>query len=253
MSYKDRFKDQIALVTGASSGIGKAIANRILSEGGIVYGVDSNYAGLLELQKEFETHKEQLHIKTLDVTNEEEVAKVCDEIAAQYNKLDITVNSAGIVGPTAKKILEYETASYHKVIDVNLNGSYHLMKHSVRVMEPNNYGRILMLASIAGKEGNPGMVGYTVSKAGVIGLVKGIAKEYADTGITVNGLAPAVIATPMNLKTSQEQLDYMTQKIPMGRLGKPEEVTSLACWIVSKESSFNTGVIFDLSGGRATY
>jgi 3-oxoacyl-[acyl-carrier protein] reductase len=120
-------------------------------------------------------------------------------------------------------------------------------------MKKNNYGRILLIASIAGKEGNPYMAGYSATKAGVIGLVKGIGKEYAETGITVNGLAPAVIKTPMNDNTAPEQLAYMTAKIPMKRLGTVEEVAALAAWIVSKESSFNTGFVFDISGGRATY
>jgi 3-oxoacyl-[acyl-carrier protein] reductase len=120
-------------------------------------------------------------------------------------------------------------------------------------MLPRNYGRILLLASMAGKDGNPGMAGYTASKAGVIGLVKGIGKEYAASGITVNGLAPALIATPLNLATAQEMLDYMAKLIPMGRLGTVEEVAALATWIVSPEASFNTGFVFDLSGGRAVY
>ena len=120
-------------------------------------------------------------------------------------------------------------------------------------MLPRGYGRILLLASMSGKDGNPGMAGYTASKGGVFSFVKGIGKEYATSGITVNGLAPAVIATPMNLDTAPEQLDYMTKLIPMGRLGTVEEVAALACWIVSPEASFNTGFVFDLSGGRATY
>jgi 3-oxoacyl-[acyl-carrier protein] reductase len=136
---------------------------------------------------------------------------------------------------------------------VNLRGSFLMTKYAVKAMEKHNYGRILLLASIAGKEGNPFMAGYSSMKAGVIGLVKGIGKEYAKTGITINGLAPAVIKTPMNEKTAPEQLAYMTAKIPMGRLGTVEEVAALSCWIVSKEASFNTGFIFDISGGRATY
>lgn len=120
-------------------------------------------------------------------------------------------------------------------------------------MQQNKYGRIVMIASIAGKEGNPNMIGYSATKAGVIGLVKGLGKEYADEGITVNGIAPAVIQTPMNADTAPEQLAYMASKIPMQRLGTVAETASLACWIASKEASFNTGFIFDLSGGRATY
>ena len=128
-----------------------------------------------------------------------------------------------------------------------------MTKHAIKAMEVHNYGRILLIASIAGKEGNPGMTGYSSTKAGVIGLVKGIGKEYAQTGITVNGLAPAVIKTAFNDNTAPEQLAYMTAKIPMNRLGTVEEVASLASWIVSKEASFNTGFVFDISGGRATY
>ncbi len=128
-----------------------------------------------------------------------------------------------------------------------------MTKYALKAMEKNNYGRILLIASIAGKEGNPFMTGYSSMKAGVIGLVKGAGKEYASTGITINGMAPAVIKTAMNENTAPEQLAYMTSKIPMGRLGTAGEVASLAAWIVSKEASFNTGFIFDLSGGRATY
>jgi 2-dehydro-3-deoxy-L-rhamnonate dehydrogenase (NAD+) len=128
-----------------------------------------------------------------------------------------------------------------------------MLKHSLPAMLEQNYGRILLIASISGKEGNPGMVGYSTSKAGVIGLVKAVGKEYATSGVTINALAPAVIQTPMNQDTSPEQLKYMLDRIPMKRLGTVEEVASLACWIVSAEASFNTGFIFDLSGGRATY
>ncbi|HEU0064101.1 MAG TPA: SDR family oxidoreductase, partial [Flavisolibacter sp.] len=136
---------------------------------------------------------------------------------------------------------------------INLKGTFLMTKHIIKSMLKNNYGRILLIASIAGKEGNPGMVGYSATKAGVTGIVKGVGKEYAETGITVNGLAPAVIKTAMNDNTDPEQLDYMTAKIPMKRLGTIEEVASLSAWIVSKESTFNTGFVFDISGGRATY
>jgi 3-oxoacyl-[acyl-carrier protein] reductase len=120
-------------------------------------------------------------------------------------------------------------------------------------MLERNYGRILLISSIGGKEGNPGMVGYAAAKSGVMGLVKGVGKEYAETGVTVNGLAPAVIATPMNLDTDTQLLRYMADRIPMKRLGTVEEVAAISCWIVSREASFNTGFIFDLSGGRATF
>ena len=128
-----------------------------------------------------------------------------------------------------------------------------MAKYAIKAMERHNYGRILLIASIAGKEGNPTMVGYSATKSGVIGLVKGIAKEYADTGITINGLAPAVIKTAMNENTAPEQLAYLTAKIPMKRLGTVEEVAAISAWVVSKECSFTTGFVFDISGGRATY
>jgi 3-oxoacyl-[acyl-carrier protein] reductase len=163
------------------------------------------------------------------------------------------VNSAGIIGPTSTKITDYSTEAFDKICAVNLKGTFLAAKYALKVMEKNNYGRILLIASTAGKEGNPGMVGYSATKSGVIGLVKGIAKEYAETNITINGLAPAVIKTVMNENTAPDQLAYMTAKIPMKRMGTVEEVAALSAWIVSKECSFTTGFVFDLSGGRATY
>ncbi|RYF84566.1 MAG: SDR family oxidoreductase, partial [Chitinophagaceae bacterium] len=163
------------------------------------------------------------------------------------------VNAAGIVGPTSTKIVDYPTTEFDKIYAVNLKGTFLMTKYMLEVMRKTGKGRILLIASIAGKEGNPGMVGYSSTKAGVIGLVKGVAKEFADDGITINGLAPAVIRTPMNENTSAEQLSYMTAKIPMQRLGTVEEVAAVCCYIVSDENSFSTGFIYDISGGRATY
>jgi len=174
-------------------------------------------------------------------------------MAQEIGQLDVLVHSAGIVGPTSTRITDYPTEAFDQIYQVNLRGSFLMTKYALPLMEKRQYGRILLIASIAGKEGNPGMVGYSSTKSGVIGLVKGVAKEYATTGITVNGLAPAVIKTPMNAQTAPEQLAYMTAKIPMGRLGEPEEVAALVSFIVSRENSFSTGFIYDLSGGRATY
>ena len=163
------------------------------------------------------------------------------------------VNAAGIVGPTSTRITDYSLSAFDDIYSVNLRGAFLMTRHAIRIMEKRNYGRILLIASIAGKEGNPGMVGYSATKAGVIGLVKGVGKEDAETGITVNGLAPAVIRTAMNENTAPEQLEYMISKIPMKRLGTVAEVASIATWILSKDASFTTGFVFDLSGGRATY
>ena len=157
------------------------------------------------------------------------------------------------MGPTSTRITEYPTEAFDEIYAVNLRGTFLMAKYALQAMEPAGYGRILLIASIAGKEGNPGMVGYSATKAGGIGLVKGIGKEYAQSGITINGLAPAVIKTAMNADTHPDQLAYMTAKIPMGRLGTVEEVAAMASWIVSEECTFSTGFVFDLSGGRATY
>jgi 3-oxoacyl-[acyl-carrier protein] reductase len=157
------------------------------------------------------------------------------------------------MGPTGIRITDYSVEAYDQIYAVNLRGAFLMTKYAVQAMEKRSYGRILLIASIAGKEGNPYMAGYSSMKAGVIGLVKGIGKEYAEIGITVNGLAPAVIRTAMNEATAPEQLAYMTARIPMKRMGTVEEVAAISAWIVSRESSFTTGFVFDISGGRATY
>jgi 3-oxoacyl-[acyl-carrier protein] reductase len=163
------------------------------------------------------------------------------------------INCAGVVGVTNKTILDYPFAEFERVQRVNLGGSFLMTKYSLPGMLKRRYGRILLIASIAGKEGNPFMSGYTCSKAGVIGLVKGIAKEYAESGVTVNGLAPAVVLTDLVRGCAAEQVEYMTSRIPMKRCGTIDEVASMSAWIVSPECSFTTGFVFDLSGGRATY
>jgi len=248
-----RFESQVAIITGAADGIGKAIAERIASEGGTVALFDINEELLYKTVNDFKEKGYNVSGHTVDVASEEKVKKRIEEVEAANGKIDIMVNSAGIVGPSNTYITEYPVEAFDNVYAVNLRGSFLTTKFVLPSMKKNNYGRILLIASIAGKEGNPFMAGYSATKAGVIGLVKGIGKEYAETGITVNGLAPAVIKTAMNDNTAPEQLAYMTAKIPMKRLGTVEEVAALAAWIVSKESGFNTGFVFDISGGRATY
>jgi 3-oxoacyl-[acyl-carrier protein] reductase len=248
-----RFENQVAVVTGGADGLGFGIAERIASQGGSIALFDINEEKLNASSKKLKDQGYKIEGYKVDVSSESEVQKSIQSVEAAFGKIDIMVNSAGIVGPTNTKITEYSTEEYDKIYAINLRGSFLMTKYAIKAMEPNNYGRILLIASIAGKEGNPFMAGYSSMKAGVIGLVKGIGKEYAHTGITVNGLAPAVIKTAMNDNTAPEQLAYMTAKIPMGRLGTVEEVASIASWIVSREASFNTGFIFDISGGRATY
>ena len=249
----NRFTDQVAIVTGGADGIGKGIAKRLLTEGATVALFDINHVALKRTVADFTRQGFPVTGHIVDVSHESSVEQAVQAVAATAGKLDIMINSAGIVGPTNTKIMDYSAADFDRMYHTNLRGAFLMTKYALKAMEKDNYGRILHMASIAGKEGNPFMAGYSSMKAGVIGLVKGIGKEYAETGITINGLAPAVISTPMNKETAPEQLAYMTAKIPMKRLGTVEEVAAMAAWIVSEEASFTTGFIFDLSGGRATY
>lgn len=247
-----RFKGQVAIVTGGARGIGKGIGLRLAEEACKVYLID-------KLELVFETmeqmQKRGLDVQAfqMDITDEQKVKSVIDQIIRDENHLDVLVNCAGIAGPTSTKITDYDLEDFERVLSINLTGSFIMTKYVIPPMLKQKYGRILHIASMGGKEGNPGMVGYAASKSGLMGLVKGVGKEYAGSGITVNGLAPAVIETPMNLDTDPDMMKYMVAKIPMGRLGTVEEVAAISCWIASKEASFNTGFIFDISGGRATY
>jgi 2-dehydro-3-deoxy-L-rhamnonate dehydrogenase (NAD+) len=243
-----RFQDRVAVITGGASGIGEGLTGRISSEGGKVVIFDTNQERMQKVSEAWGAVP-----ILVDVSNETQIQQGIQQVLTSFGKLDIMINCAGIVGPTSTPIVNYQSADFERVLQINLLGSFYMLKHSLPAMLEQNYGRILLIASISGKEGNPGMVGYSTSKAGVIGLVKAVGKEYATSGVTINALAPAVIQTPMNQDTSPEQLKYMLDRIPMKRLGTVEEVASLACWIVSAEASFNTGFIFDLSGGRATY
>ena len=250
---ENRFTTQVAVISGGADGLGKGIALRIAAEGGRVFLLDKNQELLDKTLQEITETGGIAAGQLTDIGVESDVITAFNAVKMRFGKVDIMINSAGIVGPTNTKITDYPITAYDQIYQVNLRGSFLMTKYAIMEMEKNGYGRVLLIASIAGKEGNPFMAGYSSMKAGVIGLVKGIGKEYAEKGITVNGLAPAVIATAMNENTDPVQLTYMKEKIPMKRLGTVEEVASLSCWIVSKEASFNTGNVFDLSGGRATY
>jgi len=249
----NRFNNQVAIVTGGARGIGRGVANRLASEGCKVFIFDVLQQELKKTIEEFQAQDMDVSGEIVDITRPETVKSALNKVFQEGKRLDILVNCAAIVGETSVNIVDYSIESFDRDIDVNLKGAFLLTKYAVPLMQVNDYGRILHISSIGGKEGNPGMVGYAASKSGLMGLVKGVGKEYAETGITVNGLAPAVIATEMNAETSPEMLKYMTDKIPMKRMGTIEEVAALTCWIVSPEASFNTGFIFDISGGRATY
>lgn len=248
-----RFINQVAIVTGGASGIGGGIAERLASEGCQVIIFDLNRDSIRNFLRKLSGKGLAVKAKFVDISSQEEVRMAVREVHEMYGRIDIMVNSAGIVGPTATRLEDYSLADFQKVVEVNLTGSFLMTKAVIPYMKMRSYGRILLISSIGGKEGNPGMAGYAASKSGVMGLVKGIGKEYAENGITVNGLAPAVIATPMNLDTDSRMLEYMKAKIPMKRLGTVEEAAAISTWIVSPEASFNTGFVFDLSGGRATF
>lgn len=249
----NRFKDQVAVVTGGADGLGRAIAQRIGEEGGRLALFDANSEKLEESTQAFLAEGFTVTQHLVDVSDEASVMAGFQAVMARHGHVEIMVNCAGIVGPSAIKAADVDVAAFERVIKINSTGSFIMTKHALKAMIPNNYGRILLIASIAGKDGNAGMTPYSTSKAAVIGLVKAAGKEYAETGITINGLAPAVVRTAMVEGMPPEQVKYMTDRIPMKRLGQLEEVAAITAWIVSKEASFNTGFVFDLSGGRATY
>jgi len=213
---------------------------------------------LLDVQKELLEEAGQklsgnVHTYAADVTDEQQVKNAIDDFASKTQKIDILINCAGIVGETNRKSHEVEIEDFEKVMAVNVKGCFTTFKAVIPHMLEQNYGRVLHTASIAGKEGNAGMLPYSTSKAAVIGMTKVQGKEYAETGITVNAIAPAVIWTDMVETQSPEQIKYMTDKIPMKRCGEIREYVDMACFIVSEQSSFTTGFTYDLTGGRATY
>lgn len=248
-----RFEKQVAIVTGGADGIGKAIAERLASEGAVVHLFDINPQTLKTSREEFVQAGLSVESHLVDVSDETRISLAIADVSAREGRLDILVNSAGIVGPNGVKTTGVSAEDFDRVCAVNLRGSFLVTKYALPEMQKKNYGRILLIASIAGKEGNAGMMAYSTSKAGVIGLVKAAGKEFAETGITINALAPAVIRTQLIANMKPDQVRYMTDKIPMKRCGELSEIAALACWIVSPEASFNTGFTFDMTGGRAVY
>ncbi len=242
------FRNQTAIITGASSGLGLSIAKALAQQGVRLALLDKNISSRDIVRDEI-----SCLTYNLDITDEEAVEKAVLDIAQKFGRIDILVNSAGITGNTNIKSHETVTDNVQQVFDVNFMGSYFTSKYVLPFMIKNKYGRILHIASIAGKEGNAGMLAYSASKAAVIGMTKVQGKEYAEMGITINALAPAVIKTALVEAMPEEQVNYMTSKIPMKRCGTLEEASNLALYIVSPSNSFTTGFTFDLSGGRATY
>ena len=238
----NEFKNQVAVVTGGSSGIGKSIVSALHQSGAAVVVLDLNDPNIDGVQ-----------YYLMNVCDEDQIISAMSSIFNTHDRIDILINCAGITGKTNIKSHETDTQNIRQVFEVNFMGSYFTSKHVLPYMLKNNYGRILHIASIAGKEGNAGMLAYSASKAAVIGMTKVQGKEYAESGITINALAPAVIQTPLVDAMPAEQVKYMTDKIPMKRCGTLDEIASMALFIVSTENKFTTGFTFDLSGGRATY
>jgi 2-dehydro-3-deoxy-L-rhamnonate dehydrogenase (NAD+) len=249
MAERPRFQDRVAVVTGGVSGIGYAVAQRLAAEGARLAIWDLHEVALGAVSGRLGA---KVHTQRLDLADPDAVQKAADATAEALGRIDILVASAGITGPN-RTTWEYPIEEWRRVIEVNLNGVFYSNRAAVPHMLKGGYGRIVNIASIAGKEGNPHASAYSASKAGVIGLTKSLGKELAGTGIRVNCVTPAAVRTPIFEQMTQSHIDFMLSKIPMGRFGTVEEVAALICWLASEEASFSTGAVFDCSGGRATY
>ena len=242
--------NRVAIVTGGAQGFGLSITERFIQSGAkvIIWDIDKEVAEAA-IKK---INSKNCIYQIVDVTNFEEIKKNLNDIESNHGKIDIFINNAGIAGINTT-VAEYPLKEWNKVIDLNLNAVFYCCKAVVPFMLKNNYGRIVNIASIAGKEGNPNASAYSSSKAGVVGLTKSLGKELALKNIAVNCVTPAAAKTRIFDQMTQEHIDYMLSKIPRNRFAKVEELASLVTWLASEENSFSTSAVFDLSGGRATY
>ena len=241
------FKNQVAVVTGGANGIGFSVAERLSKSGASVKIWD------LDLEAA-QTAAETINAEAVecDITDWISVKNATETSINASEKIDILVNSAGIAGPN-DTVVDYDNKAWDRIISVNLTGTYYVNKAVVPHMKANGYGRIVNIASVAGKDGNPNASAYSASKAGVIALTKSLGKELADSNIAVNCVTPAAARTAIFDQMSQEHIDYMLSKIPRGRFVEVKEISGMIAWMVSAENSFTTGAVFDLSGGRSTY
>ena len=239
--------NRVAVITGGAQGFGFSMAERFSNSGAkvIIWDKDKDLMNSLSLPK-------NTHAMTVDVTSYENIEASANTVLQQFNSIDILVNNAGIAGPSFKS-WDYPIKDWKQVIDIDLSGVFYCSKIIVPHMIKANYGRIVNIASIAAKEGNPNAMPYSAAKAGVVALTKSLGKELADKNIAVNCVTPAAAKTKIFDQISQEHIDYMLSKIPRGRFLKVNELASMVSWLVSEENSYTTGAVFDLSGGRATY
>ena len=247
-AYQGRFTGRTAVVTGGASGLGKASAARIVAEGGRVVLWDLNAETLKAAAEEVGATA----VVALDVSDAAAVEAAAKTSHDALGRIDILIASAGITGATVP-VQDFPLDSWKRVVDINLNGVFYCSRAIVPYMLANDYGRIVNVASVAGKEGNPNASAYSASKAGVIGFTKSLGKELAGKGVIANSLTPATFESPILAQMPQSQVDYMRSKIPMGRLGEVDESAAMVCFMASEECSFTTASTFDTSGGRTTY
>jgi len=240
-----RFEGRVAVITGGAAGIGRATAERMAAEGAKVSVWDISAEALADCA--FAAHTAQV-----DQSDEAAVIAAAQDVVAKLGRLDILVVSAGITGPNTT-LETYPSDAWRKVMAINVDGTFYCNKAVVPLMKANGYGRIVNIASVAGKEGNPNASAYSTSKAAVIGMTKSLGKELAKDNITVNAVTPAAVRTAIFDQMTQAHIDFMLSKIPLGRFGTVDENAAMICFLASEEASFSTGAVFDTSGGRATY
>jgi 3-oxoacyl-[acyl-carrier protein] reductase len=244
------FSGRSAIITGGARGIGLAIAQRLSASGASVSLWDADKAELDKVAAAFPEGR--IHTAVVDVTNDADTDRAAADVEREFGKIDVLVASAGITGPNVP-VWEYGVADWRKVIDIDLTGVFLCCRSVVPHMRAKGYGRIVNIASVAGKEGNPNAAAYSAAKAGVIGLTKSLGKELAKSEIRVNCVTPAAVKTAIFDQMTEEHINFMLSKIPIGRFGQVEEIANLVTWLASEECSFSTGGVFDCSGGRATY